>query len=248
MIKRSVSELHFITSRDPLPTIEIQAESLEEQGLHLSQIVSSALSRFAENNPSSKATIYSYSTMSVNFHTQSWSEFLIVAGDKKVLKALYSAFSNLPKVNSRYSDYIAPSDGTKHYHVEDGQLWQVEDAVSWYSASSDDAEDDQKLIVTPLATDEDSEDDDDFMEEVNEDIELQSVDENSEASAVGRASEKPGRYRVARSDAKVAIIRQKIEQLFGLPEGSVALCGPDGRALKGNAFIKTLRRRWEDAS
>jgi hypothetical protein len=217
MIKRSVSELHFIAGRDPLPTIEIQVESLEAQGLHLSEIICSTLSHFAENNPESRATIYSYSTMSVNFQTQSWSEFLIVAGDKKVLKALYSAFSNFPKVNSRYSDYIAPSDGTKHYHVEGGQLWQVEDAATWYSALPDEAEEDQELMVEPLESDEDCEDDDDFSEGM------------------------------ARPDAKVATIRQKIEELFGLPEGSVALCGPDGRALKGNAFIKTLRRRWEDA-
>jgi hypothetical protein len=247
MIKRSISELHFITGRDPLPTVEIQAESLEAQGLHLSEIISSTLSRFAENNPASRATIYSYSTMSVNFHTQSWSEFLIVAGDDKVLKALYTAFSKLSKVNSRYSDYIAPSDGTKHYHVEDGQLWQVEDAATWYSISLDDAEDKQELIVTSLEADEVSEDDDNSLEEVSEGGEFESDEENSAVSVVGRVPEKPGRYRVARSDATVAIIRQKIEELFGLPEGSVALCGPDGRALKANALIKTLRRRWEDA-
>lgn len=33
--------------------------------------------------------------MSVNFHEQSWSEFLIVAGDEKVLKALGTAFSGM---------------------------------------------------------------------------------------------------------------------------------------------------------
>lgn len=247
MIERSVSELHFISRYDPLPTVEIQAESLENQGLRLAQIVSSALSRFAADNPVSKATIYSYSTMSFNFHTPSWSEFLIVAGDKKVLRALYGAFSSLPEVNCRYSDYISPDDGTKHFHVEDGKLWEVEDAVNCYSVSPDDTEDSQQSFVAASKADEDSEKDEHFLEGAAIECELDSDEEMSEASQVGRVSEKPGRYRVARSDAKIAVIRQRIEQLFGLLEGSVALCGPDGRALKGNAFIKTLRRRWEDA-
>jgi hypothetical protein len=242
MIRRSVSELHFITGREPLPTIEIQAESLESQGLYLGQIVSSALSRFAADNPTSKATIYTYGTMSVNFHVASWSEFLIVAGDKKALKALNTAFSSLPNVVSRYSDYISPSEGARAFHVEDGRLWEVEDVVTWYSTSQEDAEDDQEPANEAATLNEDDDDWGDVITDVDPDP---TKDKNHKVSA-GRAPEKPGRYRVARSDATVAIIRQKIEQLFGLPEGSVALCGPDGRALKGNAFIKTLRRRWEE--
>lgn len=242
MVKRSVSELHFISGRDPLPTVEIQAESLENQGLYIGQIVTSALSRFAADNPTSKATIYTYGTMSINFHVESWSEFLIVAGDKKVLKALNSAFSGLPDVNSRYSDYIAPSEGTRAFHVEDGLLWEVEDAITWYSASQEDAEGDQEPGNEVEASDQA----DDDWGDVITDIDPDPTEGNNDKLLAGRAPEKPGRYRVARSDATVAIIRQKIEQLFGLPEGSVALCGPDGRALKGNAFIKTLRRRWEE--
>jgi hypothetical protein len=248
MIKRSVSELHFINGRDPLPTIEIRADSLEAQGLYLGQIVSSELTRYAANNPASTATIYTYSTISVNFHEEGWSEFIIVAGDKKVLKALNSAFSSLPRIKSRYSDYIAPSEGTRAFHVEDGLLWEPEDAVTWYSASPENAENDQDSVDKTAASDEDIEDDDNVLGDVIEDSELElESGENKSDAHTGSRVEEPGRYRAARSDAKIAGICQTIEQLFGLPEGSVALCGPDGRALKGNAFIKTLRRRWEDA-
>ena len=55
---------------------------------------------------------------------------------------------------------------------------------------------------------------------------------------------KKGRLRAARGDARVGSIRNTIESLFGLPEGSVALVGPDGRALRADAFIRTLRTRW----
>lgn len=62
---------------------------------------------------------------------------------------------------------------------------------------------------------------------------------------LARAPGKPARYRAARSNARVADVRQSIEQVFCLPEGSVALCEKDGRALRGDAFIKTLRNRWQ---
>jgi hypothetical protein len=53
------------------------------------------------------------------------------------------------------------------------------------------------------------------------------------------------RYRGARDDARIRAIRRKIEVGFRLPEGSVALCGPDGKKLYGHAKIATLRERWK---
>ena len=49
-------------------TVEVLAESLEEQGLYVGEVVASALSRFAAKNPKLIATIYTYGTISVNFH------------------------------------------------------------------------------------------------------------------------------------------------------------------------------------
>jgi hypothetical protein len=63
---------------------------------------------------------------------------------------------------------------------------------------------------------------------------------------VSAPTKRKGRVNVARSDAKVSTIRRQIEKVFGLPEGSVLLCGPDKKSLKGNARIRTLRGRWED--
>lgn len=247
MNTRSTIELHFVSSRDPLPTVEVQAKSLEDQGLVLSQVVSSSLTHFAANNPTCKATIYVYGTMSVNFHEMDWSEFLIVAGDKKVLKVLESAFSKLPKVKSRYSDYITTSEGIRAFHVEDGLLWRCEDAVTWCSDSPADAEKGQEPVKKSLVSDEVIEDDEAEWGCVISSVEPESseVDCDDELP-VARTREQATRYRVARADAKVASIRQRIEQVFGLPEGSVALCGPDGRALRGDAFIRTLRRRWQE--
>ena len=245
-----MSTLNLVTSRDPMPTVEIQAESLEDQGLVLNEIISSALIRYAANNPTSKATVYMYGTMSVNFHAAGWSEFLIVAGDQKVLKVLGDTFSRLPRVQSRFSDHIAPSQGLQAFHVEDGLLWRPEDAVTWYADSPANLEKNQDSADEPAEADEivadDADDWGDVIVETEAEVNGPEVD-GANAPPSGRTPEQPSRYRAARSDAKVARIRQKIEEVFGLPEGSVALCGPDGRALRGDALIKTLRRRWDGA-
>ena len=60
------------------------------------------------------------------------------------------------------------------------------------------------------------------------------------------SNEKPFRRRSARKDATVGSIKRKIESVYGLPEGSVALLSPDDSKLKANAKIGTLRKRWDD--
>lgn len=249
MVTRTISELNFVKGRNPMPTVEIHAESLEAQGYYLGQIVSKALTGFAEKNPRSVATVSLFGTMSVNFHEQSWSEFLIVAGDEKVLKALGTAFSELPRVKSKYSDYIVPSDGRVAFHVQDGRLWEPEDAITWYSTETESGNAPERGET--VALDGDIEDDEDLsIEEIERS--LAEYSENLEgddepALATSQFSKRTGRLNAARADASIATIRQKIEAVFGLPEGSVALCGPDGRALRSDALIKTLRRRWENS-
>lgn len=56
----------------------------------------------------------------------------------------------------------------------------------------------------------------------------------------------PLRYTAAKKNASVATIKKEIEKVFGLPQGSVALCKPDGSPIKSNAKIGTLRRFWDD--
>jgi hypothetical protein len=250
MLRKSVRELNFVRSKDPLPTIEIQADSVDEQGLNFGEVVSEALSNFAKHNQSGVATIYSYGTMSSNFHEDSWSEFLIVAGSAKVLKALGAAFAHHPNVKSRYSDYISPSDGRATYHLEGGRLWEVEDAITWYSA--DTAVKQAECEPESSSVENDFEDGLSATRAIYEHAE--EVDDSDDAededdfSSFGTATvTRKGRLNAARADAKVSTIRRNIEKVFGLPEGSVALCGPDKSPLKGNALIKTLRRRWEES-
>lgn len=274
MPNKSSRELRLVGGREPLPTLEVHIDSVEEQGLYFGLIVSQALSSFATKSPSTVATVYSYGTMSVNFHDAAWSEFLIVAGNKKVFQVLKDAFASYPKIKSRYSDYIAPSDGRATYHIEGGRLWEAEDPFTWYSADhASEAkhnaetgtadEDDEDLIVAPDSNGDaedvedeenlDAEDEDgvekdiDSEDDGDEEEDEEDEDDSDDTASVSTPAKRKGRLNVARADAKISTIRRKIEKVFGLPEGSVVLCGPDKKSLKGNARIKTLRRRWEES-
>ncbi|WP_172202804.1 hypothetical protein [Niveibacterium sp. COAC-50] len=56
---------------------------------------------------------------------------------------------------------------------------------------------------------------------------------------------KRARYNRARADAKVSTIRETIEEVFGLPPGSVRLLKKDKSPISGAAFIGTLRDDWD---
>jgi hypothetical protein len=241
MIRKSASELTFVNSNSPLPTVEVDAQSVDDAGFGVSNTVMQVLTRLAEQDPSLRATLYMYASISTNFHDQCWSEFLLVAGPKKVLQALGDGFKALPAVRSRLSDYIPSAMASRTFHVEDGLVWEREDASTWYSHAQTFAE-----LIAPVS---DADDDLDPPGDEDEDDEelLEDTGETDEEQAVTTVVQRAARYRAARADARVGTIRATIEQVFGLPAGSVALCGPDQRPLRGNALIKTLRRRWEDS-
>ena len=241
MIKKSVSELSFVNKGSPLPTVEVDSHSVENAGFSIYRTVMQVLTQLAEQDASLRATLYMYASASVNFREPSWSEFLLVAGPNKVLLALGAGFERLPAVKSRFSEYVSSSIALRTFHVEDGLVWEQEDACTWYSNRqslanlTEEAEDDPELIEG------DEEDEDWDVEEPD------AEDEQGADQAVATAERRAARYRAARSDAKVSSIRTAIEEIFGLPEGSVALCGPDRRALRGDARIRTLRKRWEES-
>lgn len=240
MIKKSVTELAFVNSKSPLPTVEVDSQSIEDAGFSIYRTVMQVLTHLAEQDASLRATLYMYGTVSVNFREPCWSEFLLVAGPEKVLRALGAGFERLPAVKSRFSDYVPSSAALRTFHVQDGLVWEQEDASTWYSHAQ---------ILADLTAEAD-----DNVEPIEEDVteeawdaeDLEASDDQEEDSTVVIGNRKAARYRAARSDAKVSTIRARIEEVFGLPEGSVALCGPDGRALRGNALIRTLRRRWDE--
>lgn len=219
----STTALTIQTSQGALPTVEIDMDMLDKSGITLDEFVGPVLASLARTTPHPRCTIYQYMTTSVNFMRHCWSAFLIVDGKEEVLNALGDTLRYKKEAEARFSDEIPSQAGTPRYHLQDGMVWVMEDG-EWISMHTDDdvVGDDEERIE----------------EELDE-------EEEEEEETVTRVQRK-GRQRAARNDARVGKIKTKIETLFGLPEGSVALQGPDGRPLRADAFIRTLRARWGD--
>jgi len=60
-----------------------------------------------------------------------------------------------------------------------------------------------------------------------------------------RRQRQPVRYNRARSDGSVGALKRRIANDYGLPEGSVVIVGPDGRSIRADARIGTVRRRYD---
>ncbi|MES2631835.1 MAG: hypothetical protein V4669_02625 [Pseudomonadota bacterium] len=246
MISRSMTDLGILRSREPRPSLEVQASGLEKNGIDLREIAATALRKLAEADPKLIATVYLFGTISINFGDFEPSEFLIPVGTERavqrVLQALNAGVARLgPDVKSRMSDYVRPSDGVPFLHIEGGKVWEPEDALTWFTHTDDPASASELAHeASPQPSTQPAESESDWLDDSDE-KELPDIEDPSAHTRLA----KPLRVRRARSDASVGSIKSNIEQVFGLPEGSVALCGPDGKALRSDALIKTLRGRWE---
>jgi hypothetical protein len=249
LIRKPVNELHFVRSREPMSTVEIDLDTLPEESFGYAQLVESALAPLAAADPRISATVYVYQGPSVNFGNYGYSAFFAVAGDRRVLGALYASFSGARGLKTRYSDHIQQSQALCQYHIEEGLLWRPDEGHVWYASTDDEADEGE---AEGVEEDEDDVDvDDEGWEEDEADLEGGAALEGSrsgqdvQVAAPPVRTELPARFRAARSDASVGSICRSIEAVFGLPEGSVALRGPEKKALRSDASIRTLRKRWE---
>ena len=221
MIKKADTELAFIQSDSPIRTVEVDLDSIPEECYGYERFVVAALQQFAVSNPSRRVTVYVCQRESINFHEQTFSAFIGVVGSREVLDTLLREFEKIRGTRARFSDSIMPSSGRCEFHVQDGYVWRPWEAFVWYANGVEDDNDDEPQEVQEWGVE----------------------PENGDRGLTRQAY--PARFRTARSDASVGSIKRTIEQIFGLPEGSVALCEPGGRALRADATIRTLRSRWE---
>ncbi|WP_156901620.1 hypothetical protein [Azohydromonas australica] len=236
MTVKKTQELRIERSNEPIPTIEVDEDDIPEQLCGWEDLLGKALAHAARKWPDRVTTVYSHQRPSTNFGMQTCSVFFIV-NDYALLDTVRDAFRNAGVRRVRGSDSLRPSWGTPQYHLEDGVAWRRADAITWESID---------LPEDVAAAEDDAEDDGWDDDDVSLDVAPEEVEESEEAVAVRTG--KPVRFRAARADASIGTIRRKIEEIFGLPEGSVAICGPDRRALRADATIRTLRRRWENAA
>lgn len=142
MFTKSFADLHFVRTKEPIPTVEIDLDTLPKQCHRCADVLQKSLALLAKNFDM-VATIYIYVGPSVNFHKHTWSAFIGVAGPKSILKNVFEAFSLLGGVSVRYSDDIQSSEGRCDVHIEDGKVWLTDDSVTWYADQEENAASDE---------------------------------------------------------------------------------------------------------
>ena len=234
---RSAETLQLKSSDEPTPTIEIDLGSIPE-GESLQSLLRDALSVTADEQQIS--TLRIYFTQSINFHEPTSSAFVMAIGGRSVLEHIHDELQAVSGLRMRYSDYVVASRGMPLVHLEEGTLWLPLDVQNWYA--------DAELVISDLVSEQDDAGDSDLEEEeeseANDDVWLAPLDQSEGATTRSRG-QAVLRTRAARADASIGSIARTIERMLSLPEGSVLLCGPDKRALRRDARIGTLRRRWE---
>jgi len=141
---KEIYDIKFCKSRNPIPTVELDLDSLPEGIYGYGDILFNALSKLAKKDETIKATVYVYQGNSVNFHKLTFSAFFGVCGNKKkVLDAISATLSALSGVRCRFSDYIQASHDLLQFHVEDGTAWRPLDAVTWFDGTEDNVNEQQ---------------------------------------------------------------------------------------------------------
>jgi len=133
MVEKLFSELKIVVPKEPLPTVELDMESLPDWSFD--KIVVKALEPITSKSPSLVATIYVIRGESVSFHEPTDSSFFCVAGSAKILSTIFEALNKIKGIRVKYSDSVSPDDCAGHaqYHLEGGHLWYAVDAVWWAS-------------------------------------------------------------------------------------------------------------------
>lgn len=130
-MEKAAHELGYVSSPKPLPTIEVDVDTLDPDGPTVADIVREALAKHAAAHPTLRATAFMHFSPSVNFGEMTSSEFIIVAGPRAVFDVILASFKVMRNVRCRPSDMIKPELHMAIAHVEQGSLWMPLDAVTW---------------------------------------------------------------------------------------------------------------------
>lgn len=57
--------------------------------------------------------------------------------------------------------------------------------------------------------------------------------------------QKPTRFRQLRSDATLKAAQLWMERMLGLPSGSIRIVAPNGRKIRSDATVGTLKKKWQ---
>lgn len=240
MIVRQLTELNVVGIGASVSTFEIDEHEMTAAACGYEELMESVLVPLAAANLGLRASVYGHCGAGVNFRRADCANFFSVAGDRRVFDALFALFRGIEGLSVLSCNHVHPMPGSPQYHLEDGMYWRQEDAGVWYAVEHGSKGSGERLAgegQETLPRNEPGREDDSPDGRVGPGA--------NTTAANSSYTEEPLRFQAARSDASIGSIARSIEAVFGLPDGSVALRGPDRKVLRPDATIRTLRRRWK---
>jgi hypothetical protein len=229
-------ELKLVKKITEMPSIEVDLASFPDGMKAVKSALKHVLPSFIANKKSIRATLYYYRTASVNFHRHTDSVFIGVAGDKKLLDLVYMALKKSDEENARESDYITPSQSKRFMHIQEGDLWVPCGEGRWSAVEKIKPIQPELEQATQLAGSTERQDPSAKTK--------YTADSENEKQTKPKTPRFPDRDYLAADEDTIKATRAKIASMFGLPESSILLCGPDLEPLRGNTTVATLKKRW----
>lgn len=217
---KSSDQFSFIKSGQSMRVLEIPADDLER--CDFDEVIREVFCK-GHIGRNVHATIYTYFEMgSCNFGSPMCDSFFFgVCGSPQFAEQLILVAINILNIRVHESSYL-PLDGiTRRYHIQDGEAWIYADAYTYTLMDMD--VDAAQLENEPGEV---------------EEMELGESTQQKNTMVARRTY-------VARSDSSIGTLIQRINEVFGLPEGSVKIFKPDGARLRADSTVGRLRELWD---
>jgi hypothetical protein len=134
MITRPASELRFVFSRESLPTVDLDTDSLPFFSTLGLNVLTDLLQPLASAEPDLVATIYHYNQYSPQFENNT--AYFAVAGPAHLLTTLMQGLTQSPVIKVRACEGVMPPTALPQYHLQDGRVWCPHDFLHWSARSN----------------------------------------------------------------------------------------------------------------
>ncbi len=140
MIIKYEEYLQLQQSTEPISAIEVDIDALEALDEDFSTVLSNALALFSEDNKDACTSVYTLLSPSYNFKEVTYSGFIGVLGDEKLLDFLMQSFSSIKGTRIRQSEPLDARQSTLEYHLENGLVWIKNIPGTWWAKNTEESD------------------------------------------------------------------------------------------------------------
>lgn len=195
-----------------------------------------ALHDLAEAHSAAELAIFTWSGDSVDFGHQGFSVWLTLSGSPPLVKAARDKLVEMIEPRYRRADVVNPhASWQARIRICDGQVWVPEDAASWATLANAPA--DASVIESEIK---EAPTQPKWFDDVEDEL-------PTDEAKPPRKARRAGLRQSFQYNVRLSYYQRKLEELGGMPEGSIRFLTPDGELANPSMHVGTLRRRWEDA-